>query len=44
MLTYRQGSTVVAEFEGVGVDGDCFEGLAGYPGAGGVGAWSVCVD
>ena len=41
---YTQNGTVVAEFEGYGVGGDCFEGLTTFPGSSYVAPYEVCLD
>lgn len=41
---YTYGGSVVAEFEGNGVGGDCFEGLTTFPGSSYVAPYEVCID
>jgi len=39
---YWDGSQLVADFEGVGVDGGCFEGLTVFPGGPWVAPYQIC--
>ena len=39
---YYDGTTLVADFSGVGVDGGCFEGLTTFPGSNWVSPYQVC--
>ncbi len=41
---YTYNGNIVAEFEGNGVGGDCFEGLTAFPGSTYVAPYEVCVD
>jgi hypothetical protein len=41
---YISGGNVVAEFEGKGVGGDCFEGLTTFPTSSYVAPYEVCLD
>ena len=43
-MEYTSGGSVVAEFEGNGVGGDCFEGLTTFPGSSYVSPYEVCLD
>ncbi len=40
---YRENGSVVAEFEGNGVGGNCFEGLTTFPGSSWVAPYEVCL-
>ena len=43
-MEYYSGTTLVAEFAGNGVGGDCFEGLTTFPGSSYVSPYEVCLD
>ncbi|MFT5682963.1 MAG: hypothetical protein ACI8RZ_003887 [Myxococcota bacterium] len=41
---YTYNGSIVAEFEGNGVGGSCFEGLSSFPGSSFVAPYEVCID
>lgn len=44
VFTYTEYGVVVAEFEGQGVGGDCWEGLTTFPGSSYVSPYEVCLQ